>query len=172
MRISSELVYCVTWNAQWGGPTACGRRLVGLRLVVKSRTGGPAQAGGLPHLRSYPLRMGLPNGRTILLKVALVTSAKETYNASRPVNNPSQPPAVCHPAPIPRSPPASRKKVIQRNRNTVHRQKLRRKVGIHMYSVKTPHIRRVTPTALAAGGLIQPAPAVHTRNAYHHQNRP
>src|SRR5579863_2572394 len=116
--------------------------------------------------------MGAPRGSTVLLKVALVTSAKETYKASRPVSRPSQPPAVRQPAPIPRSAPASRKKVIHRNRSTLHRQRLRRKVGIHMYSVKTPHISRVRPTALPAGGLIQPAPAVHSRNAYHHQNRP
>src|SRR5579864_3707372 len=116
--------------------------------------------------------MGDPNGITLLLNVALVTSAKETYKASIPVARPTQPPAVRHAAPIPRSAAASRKNVIQRRRNTLQTPKLERKVGIHMYSVNTPHSNSVTPMALAAGALSQPAPTVQSRNAYHHQKRP
>src|ERR1019366_1264995 len=96
----------------------------------------------------------------------------ERYRAAIPVSNPTQPPAVCHPKPIPMSPPASKKKVIESRRNMVQSTKLVRKVAIHIRNVNTPHIKRARPTALAAGGLIHPAPAVHSSKAYQHQKAP
>src|SRR5665213_356456 len=113
--------------------------------------------------------MGPPRGIAERPQTVLVTSANDKYNARIPHTRPSHPPSLCHVVPIPRSPAASRKNAIHRVRNMSQSMMFNRKVGIHIKKVKTPHIKSVIPSPLGCGGLIQPAPIVQSKSAYHHQ---
>src|SRR6266542_349850 len=73
---------------------------------------------------------------------------------------------------MPKSPAASRKKVIHNSRKTVQTALLDLNVETHIPSVKNPQSSSASPTSTGAGGFSHPAPIVHTRKPYHHQNVP